>query len=177
MTIKRHLFALAAFVAAALPAAVHAEPGNSAAIPGRAQAELVVVGRVQKIEDLRFGAFIQPSTAERVTIGTNGSATGTGDMVANMSIPQPSEGRGPAHLHLDGTDNRVFIAHIPNRINITNGTSTMQVRDITDNLTLGTNLFDLDGDFDLYIGGTLRVNANQEPGHYSGDFEVTVLFL
>ena len=153
-----------------------AEPGDSASLNGTATAELVNPGRLYKLEDLRFGAFMQPSANATLTITPDGAASGTGDIATGMNIPQPPEGRGPARFRLDGTANRAFVALIPNRITITNGSATMDVRDITTNIRPGNNRFDGAGRFDLHIGGTLRANAIQAPGQYSGDFQITVIF-
>ena len=48
---------------------------------------------------------------------------------------------------------------------------------IRDNRTLGFARLDASGSFDLYVGGRLNVNANQQVGTYSGTFDVTVLYL
>ena len=39
------------------------------------------------------------------------------------------------------------------------------------------NRTDQNGYFILYVGGTLNVQAGQEPGSYSGVFDVTVVYL
>ncbi len=157
--------------------AAQAEPGNSSSLDGTASAELVDPGRLYKLEDLRFGAFMRPATAGTLVITPAGIASGTGGVTAGMNIPQPTEGRGPASFQLDGAAYRGFIAQVPNRITISNGSATMQVRNVTSNTLLGLNLFNGAGDFTLRIGGTLQVNSNQAVGQYTGDFQITVLFL
>lgn len=159
-----------------LSGAAQAEPGNSASFNGTATAELVDPGRLYKLEDLRFGAFMRPAANATLTVAPDGSSSGTGDIATGMNIPQPPEGRGPARFRLNGTANRAFVALIPNRITITNGAATMEVRSITTNIRPGNNRFNGAGQFDLNIGGTLRANANQAVGQYSGDFEITVIF-
>ena len=154
-----------------------AEPGDSHTMTGLAQVELVEPGRLMRLANLRFGAFGQPATAATLTIAPDGTATGTGDVAASMNaMPQPPDGRGPAIFRLDGTNNRAFVALIPNRITISNGSATMQVTNITTNMRNGSNRFDATGRFDLHIGGRLNIAANQAGGDYAGDFRITVIF-
>lgn len=159
-----------------LASTAQAEPGNSHTFTGQVRVEVIDPGRMLLSRDLRFGAFMQPRTAATLTIAPDGTATGTGEVATGMQIPQPPEGRGPALVLLDGTAYRSFTAILPNRINITNGTATMQVRNITSNIAPGTNRFDADGHFDLTMGGRLNIAANQAAGTYSGDFQITVIF-
>lgn len=172
----RHIARGLGLALALAPASVCAQPGNSSTASGTAQAEVPELGRLAHLRDLRFGAFMQPTAAGTLVVAPDGTATGTGQIAAGMTIPQPPEGRGPALFRLDGTANRAFVANLPNRITISNGSATMQVRNITTNMRNGSNRFDASGIFMLYVGGTLQVAANQAPGEYSGDFQVTVIF-
>ncbi|WP_158611074.1 DUF4402 domain-containing protein [Aurantiacibacter spongiae] len=160
----------------AMPAALHAQavadPGTDT---GAATAEVVEPGTLTRMEDLRFGAFIQPSTSGTITIRPNGSYTATGELLANMSIQQPAEGRGPARFRLLGDDNRFFIVKIPRKMTITNGTSTMQITNMLANVRNGRIDFDISEFFSIYVGGTLNVGAMQEQGTYRGEFEAVVL--
>jgi hypothetical protein len=176
MPILRPVARACALALAMGPLPLCAQPGNSVTFTGTVQAELVNPGRLALLEDLRFGAFMQPAAPATLTVAPDGSASGTGEIATTMSIPQPAEGRGPARFRLDGTENRAFVAIIPNRITISNGTATMEVRNITTNMRNGSNRFDATGQFILAVGGTLRANANQAPGEYAGDFRITVIF-
>lgn len=172
-----HLLVRACGLALVLvPGTAFAAPGDSATFAGTASAELVDPGRLVLLEDLRFGAFLQPLTAGTLTVVPDGTSSGTGGVAPGMDIPQPPEGRGPASFRLDGTENRRFVALIPNRITISNGAATMQIRNITTNLRPGSNRFNGQSQFILRIGGTLQVAARQAVGEYSGDFEITVIF-
>jgi hypothetical protein len=159
-----------------LSGSARAQPGNSHTLSGQVQVEVIDPGRMLLVRDLRFGAFMQPTAAATLTIAPNGTATGTGDLVAGMAIPQPPEGRGPALVLLDGTGYRSFTAIVPNRVNIANGTATMQVRNITTNISPGNNRFDPNGHFELWMGGRLSVAAYQAVGQYTGEFTITVIF-
>lgn len=153
-----------------------AEPGDTSTISGAAAAELIDPGRVVKIDDLRFAAFMSPTAAATMTITPDGAVSATGEVASTMNIVTTPDGRGPARFLIDGADDRFFIPFHPRSVTITNGTSTMLVDRMTDNV-IGLQRIGPDGEFEYRIGGRLNVNANQEPGRYSGEFEITVLFL
>ncbi len=155
---------------------VRAEPGNSATFTAPAQAEVINPSRMMLTRDLRFGAFIRPTAAGTITVTPGGTVTGSAAIEPGMVIPQATEGRGPALVLLDGTAYRSFTAILPNRVNITNGSATMQVRNITTNVSPGNTSFDANGHFDLWMGGRLNVAANQAVGQYTGNFTITVIF-
>jgi hypothetical protein len=160
-----------------LSAPAQAQSSDSSTISGVAGAEVIEPSRLMRLRDLRFGAFAQPTAASSLTIAPNGTATAVGQIASTMTIQQPVSGRGQAIFRIDGTPNRAVVVQIPNRITISNGSATMQVNAITSNLPAnGRPRMDPSGVFYLNIGGTLNVAANQAPGHYTGNFTVTVIF-
>ena len=160
------------------PSVAQAQSTASVTNTGTSLAEVIEPSRLMKLADLRFGAFVRPSVASRLTIATNGTATGTNDIATSMNIAQPSTGRGQAIFRIDGTPNRFVIVHIPNNLTISNGSATMQVSNFTSNLPGNqTPRLDTSGVFVLNLGGRLNVNANQAPGNYTGTLTITVLFL
>ena len=163
-----------AILAIATPAA--AEPGDTAMQSGTTAAEVIEPGALVKLDDLRFAAFASPSARATMTITAYGVVSATGEVATTMNAFSSPGGRGPARFRVQGTDNRAFIPFIPRRVTISNGTSTMEVDRMTDNV-LGLGLLDRDGRYTYQIGGRLTVEANQEPGNYSGEFQLTVLFL
>ncbi len=174
-----HLARLAAALALSLLSVpLHAEPGDTQTTSGVAGAEIIDPGRVVKLDDLRFAAFASPAAAATMTIDPDGTVTATGDVAATMNSFTSPGGRGPARFRIDGMEDRFFTARHPNSVTISNGTSTMLVDNMEDNIRgFGRNArFDENGRFDYFIGGRLNVGANQEPGEYSGDFEITVAF-
>lgn len=175
---RDRLFKALICAAACVPSTVAlAQPGNSHTTSGTAQAEFVSVGNLTRIEDLRFGRFMRPATASTITVSPNGTITSTGAVTSLMSVPQPASGRGPAWFLLDGVANRLFVAFIPNSVNITNGTTTMTVSNTTRNTGGPVGYLGPGGQFDLYMGGRLNIPANPTPGVYSGNFTITVFFL
>lgn len=161
---------------ALVPSIARAEPGESDSVSGASSAEIVEMGAVHRLDDLRFGAFPSPASAERMTIDPDGTVSATGALNTTMNSFSSPDGRGPARFRIQGTNNRMFIPFIPNRLTITNGSSTMLIDRLDDNV-FPIGRFDADGRFIYQVGGRLNVSANQAPGHYRGEFTLTVLFL
>ncbi|MGE4304185.1 MAG: DUF4402 domain-containing protein [Novosphingobium sp.] len=168
---------VAQFLVLASPGAANAAPANSATIAGTARAEVVAPSRVQLIENLRFGAMIRPLAAGSLIIAPDGTETPAGGVVGNTAMPQPADGRGPATFRIAGEGARHFLVKLPNRVDITNGTATMRVDKFKTNTTNGNGVLGPPGTFELHVGGTLNVGANQQTGSYSGTFDVTVTYL
>ncbi len=168
---------LAPIMVFALPVAANAAPANSATMAGTAQAEVVAPSRVQLIENLRFGAMIRPLASGSLTIAPDGTETPAGGVVGNTAMPQPADGRGPATFRIAGEGSRHFLVKLPTRVDITNGTATMRVDKFKTNTTNGNGVLGPPGIFELHVGGTLNVGANQQTGSYSGTFDVTVTYL
>ncbi len=177
MNASRYLL-LAAVAVGALPGAALAAPGNTENEPGTARAEMVDVGRLTWIADLRFGRFAQPTAAGTMTISPFGVVTATGQVAGTLSMPQAPTGRGPGHWLVDGTGYRRFNVNLPNTVTITRvgGGATMTVTNITSNTVNGSQTFPSNGLFNLYIGGRLNVAANQVPGNYRGSLIFSVIY-
>ena len=173
----RHILLVGAAACLLVPAMAQAQATDSASLSGMASATLVRPESIVKLEDLRFGAFMRPTAFSTITIAPNGTVTGSATIAANMTIAQPAAGRGPASFLITGTPNRLYLVQTPNQINISNGSATMQVRNFSINSLPGPRQFDGTGQSDLRVGGQLRVNGNQAPGQYSGNFTITVIFL
>ncbi|MFA6220479.1 MAG: DUF4402 domain-containing protein [Erythrobacter sp.] len=168
MTFSKTLLAL---IAAAMPTAAFAAPGDSATTAGASDARIVEPLALQSLEDLRFGTFVRPTAAGTVTIAADSTVTSALDLAA---FPN---GRGAASFLVRGTANRLFITFLPTTVTITNGTATMRVDTFRKNGGAGLNRLDANGYHVLTIGARLRVNANQQAGNYSGNFAVRVLYL
>jgi len=152
--------------------AAHAAPGEmSADTTGSAVAQVVGPFQIAPIADLRFGSIMQPTAPGDVTISSAGVVTTT------LSFSTVSGPRGPAIFVVRGEPNRRFLVQLPTPIDISNGTSTMRVDQFRANTDAsGRVTFSSGGLYVLNVGGRLRVNANQEPGSYTGTFDVTVLY-
>lgn len=163
-------------LAAALTAAsASAEPGDSVEGSGTAAAEVADPVTIRRISDLRFGRFASPGNASTIRVNVDGTFNATGDVVSSTAMAQPASGRGPAQFTVDQAGNFGGTVFIPSTVIITNGTANMTVNAITGRLVvisgLGRNRV-----YRLDMGGTLRVNGNQAPGAYRGEFDVTVIY-
>ena len=165
--------ALATAIAMAmLPATAHAAPGATEdQTTGAAVAQVIGPFQIAPIADLRFGSIMQPATPGNVTISSAGVVTTT------LTFSATSGPRGPAIFVITGEPNRRFLVQLPAPIDISNGTSTMRVDQFRANTAASGQVnFSSTGFYVLNVGGRLRVNANQEPGSYTGTFDVTVLY-
>lgn len=164
-----------ALAAAALAAPASAEPGESFQGGGTAAAAVVDPATIRRVADLRFGRFATPGTASAIRINVDGSLSAAGDVASSTGMAQPASGRGPAQFVVEQAGNRGGTVFIPGSINISNGNANMTVNAITGRLVVisgnGRNRV-----YRLDLGGTLRINGNQAPGAYRGEFDVTVIY-
>ena len=148
-----------------------AAPGDTDTASGAAAVEVVDPARIQAVEDLRFGAIVQPLNAGVVEVSPTGVVT------ANIDVSTFPGNRGASRFLLNGEGNRRFLVFLPTSIVIlSNGTSTMRVDRFRMNAVNGATRFDANGRYNLYVGGRLHVNALQAPGNYSGTFDVEVVY-
>ena len=161
-----------------VPATVHAQSGKSFTSQGRVGAAVVDPTRIEHREDLRFGAFFAPTTYGEIEVEVDGTIIDRGGVAGNVSAIQPPDGRGPGHFRIYGTPRRVLIAFLPLTLQLTNAAGdTMTLDNLQTTLdSIRVARFNTDGEFDLYVGGTLQVQANQPTGAYRGEFEVTVFY-
>ncbi len=144
-----------------------------------AQALVVSPGSVVPISTLRFGQFIQPSTAGTLTISIASVISAGGGVAGMQNITQTGAlGRGPGSFTLVGTPNRQTDISLPASTTISNGAQTMTINAFTSNANGGgkIKLSATTGQAALIVGATLNVMANQAVGNYSGTYTVTVAF-
>lgn len=150
---------------------VSAAPGDTDTASGSAAVEIAFPARIQAVEDLRFGAIVQPLTAGIVEIAPTGAVS------ANINVSTFPGNRGPSRFLIVGENNRRFLIFLPTSIVIlSNGTSSMRVDRFRMNAVNGATRFDSNGRYNLYVGGRLHVAALQAPGNYSGTFDVQVVY-
>lgn len=152
-----------------------AEPGDTVQETGTAAATVADPITLQHIADLRFGRFASPTTASTIVVNVDGSFSASGDVASSTGIDQPASGRGPAQFRVEQAGNRGGVVYIPGNIGISNGAASMTVTNVTGRIvrTSGRGRFSV---YRLDMGGTLQIGANQAPGSYIGDFDVTVVY-
>jgi Domain of unknown function (DUF4402) len=147
-----------------------------------AQVAIVERGTFFKVEDLHFGVVVPGSTAGTVVVAPNGTRTSTGGVTLAGNLHHPAEfaGRKPAG------NAPVRISVGSNTIQLTGPGAPMTVRLFNGNTNPGqffiTNPRNFqvqgqaNGAFELRVGATLDVNANQAPGLYTGTWTLTLDF-
>lgn len=148
-----------------------------------AQVAIVTRGEFIKVEDLNFGVILSGGTSGTVVVTPAGARTATGGvtLVGNSHHPAEFAGRRPA-----GSNPRVRISVAANSIQLTGPGAPMTVRLFRGNTNPGTPFSTnprnfrvtptVAGAFELRVGATLDVNANQAPGTYTGTWSLTLDF-
>lgn len=167
---KRKL--LWAVSAGALALGMH---GSLHAADDSADSEAVVVTPLSLVNtsDLEFGALLSGATAGTVTINPNNDARSTTGGV----IAAGSGGQAAQFLTYGGPRQFIFVTRGPlpvlDRIG---GGGSMSVSQLTLNGPV-FRFLNSAGLLDLRVGGRLQVGANQAPGVYEGDFQITVTYF
>ncbi len=123
---------------------------------------------IYKTADLRFGDIITNGTGGSVTVSTDGAVSYQGVTgFHGGATPQPAEFQitGEAHCY--------YFVDIPKNIRVRNEQNrSMKVEDFTMD-SQNHNVLDRNGEDVLRIGASLKINPNQDAGHYHGEFRVT----
>ncbi len=150
-------------------------PVQAQTATGQSQAELRQPITVVKNSDLNFGSFVAGATVSEFRIdAVTGSMTQLrGDAVSIGG------GQSRASFTATGTPNvQANIRRSQSSINIVRqgGTETMRVNDfwLGNRAGLRDQILDASGQATYFVGGRLRIGANQTPGNYSGSFAVTI---
>ncbi len=127
---------------------------------------------IVKIRDLDFGRIVAGTTAGTVTIDPDfNTRSRTGGVTLAGGSPQSAEFET---YGAPGKTLQVNRGPLPVLTRVGGG-ATMNVTDITLNGTT-TKFLNAAGLFDLLVGGTLAVGANQMDGVYTGTFDIIVTY-
>lgn len=124
---------------------------------------------IQKLIDLNFGDIAVTSSSGSLTINpqTNVSTSAGG------IVPQPSL-RTRAEFLVKGKQNQPFTISV-NQSSIVLQNTQNSANTVTVNLTnYSIGRFNNRGEANFYVGGTLKVDANQPKGTYTGTFVVNL---
>ena len=140
-----------------------------------AEATVIQAITIKKGDDLRFGSFIPFDDVGTVKIPANPF------LPRNASLGITLFGEeldvGPASFAMTGEAELSYNITLPNdgSFFIKYGDYKMGVN-VFSSVAFGPQTFDVNGDAGMYVGATLSVAANQEPGSYTGSFDVKVTY-
>ncbi|MEO1169719.1 MAG: DUF4402 domain-containing protein [Pseudomonadota bacterium] len=140
-----------------------------------ADSEAVIVTPLSLVNttDLEFGTLLAGSTAGTVVINPNNDARSTTGGVTAAG----SGGQAAQFWTYGGPRQFIYVTRGPLPVlDRVGGGGSMNVS----RLTLNGSVFrylNSAGLLDLRVGGTLQVGADQAPGTYEGDFQITVTYF
>jgi hypothetical protein len=136
-----------------------------------ASACIVTPLEITKNVDLVFGNIASGSGTGTVTVAADGTRNGNGSII----LIETGNTNTAAQFSIIGHAFTAFAITIPALVVISNGTSQMTVSNFISDLG-ATSTLNSSGEASLNIGATLTVNPGQEPGLYTGSFEVTLAY-
>jgi hypothetical protein len=154
-------------------AAQLAVPTTAQAATATASGRAIIITPFQfiQVDDLAFGTIVPgPSTGTVTLDAMSGGRSTSGGVVALGGAGQRARFVGAGS---DGQTVDVSLSAPPTLDDGNGNTMTMASLDLDGptTRTIGPDLA-----FDVYVGGTLNIGANQTPGTYSGTFSLTVQY-
>ena len=144
---------------------------NTATESATASANIVSAIDIQKNMDLTFGDIAVSGTAGQITILPQE------DLDINFSVEEmelTTGTRNAAKFTITGQEDYLFSINLPETITISSGSDDMTIETLM-NLNENNNTL-TNGSIELYVGGTLHVNGDEDPGLFDGTFDVTVAY-
>lgn len=140
---------------------------------GDSEAVIVTPLSLVNTSDLEFGALLSGPTAGTVVINPNNDARSvTGGVTA-----AGSGGQAAQFWTYGGPLQYIYVTRGPLPVlDRVGGGGSMNVSQLTLNGPVFRYLSNA-GLLDLRVGGRLQVGANQAPGVYEGDFQITVTYF
>lgn len=146
---------------------------TTATATAEANATIIQPITITKTADLNFGIVVPGATPGTVTVGYDGTRASLGGVSLLAGNPGTVSA---AHFDAAGQPSTAYTLSIPASVTISNGTETMVIDNFTSDPGAGTATFDVSGTYEIRVGGTLNVLANQAPGDYTNttDLDVTI---
>lgn len=169
MRFKLCLAALAATVAFASPAAAQSVTASATA---EARGLVLLPLTLTRVDDLDFGTVIASNVAGSVTINEDTGARSIGGGV--VGVPTAPGQRG-LFAGAGTANQQVDLTLTPPAGNmLVSGASFLTVSSmVLDNGNATTRTIDATGAFEVGVGGTFAIAANQPNGLYAADFSLT----
>jgi hypothetical protein len=125
---------------------------------------------IRNLAPLAFGSFASPASSGQVTVSPDGSRAMSG------VIPVGTDAFSAASFEIKviGLGNPNYVITLPPSITLTSATGTMTIGNVQSFPSGTGNASPPAGVDTLTVGGTLTINAMQQPGSYSATFPVTV---
>ena len=120
---------------------------------------------------LSFGDVSPGITPGAVTVDTSGFRTSVGGVILGKTRPA-----SPAIFQVTGTPNSSYVITAPVSMSLSNGSGNYMTVDSFTSTPSGAGLLDAGGAQTLTVGGTLRMDANQPGGIYSGVLAMTIIY-
>jgi hypothetical protein len=153
--------------------------GNTANAQAGVGVTMIIPIAITKTADLRFGQFVQPTSAGQIDINASGVVDLTGLTPSGLTaITQLGSGRGAGSFNVTGQANRSYTVALPGSVTLTriSGTETMTVSSVRRTGGTSVRALSATGTDTLGLGGTLGVSANQAVGAYTGTITMTVTY-
>ncbi len=167
---KKSIAIFASIITMAISANVMAQNTDDAT--ATASATIILPISIEKDQDLSFGTIASTTEAGWVMVDADGDITSENDnQLTGLST------HSAASFTISGEPNALYSITLPTSLELVSGGNSMEVDQFTMNLEGDVNgnfTINNGGEVELTVGATLNVNALQEAGDYTGEFDVTV---
>jgi hypothetical protein len=169
---KKSILLLTAMFALVLNITVNAQTASTTAT-ATASATIINPLMINKNSDLAFGNIASGSDWGSVTINTDGSRWSTG----GATLIQAGSDNSAATFGITGYPYATIVINVTaTSIQVRNGGNGYATVD-NFNTDLGYySTLDMSGNANLHLGATLELFPYQEPGYYTGSFDVIVSY-
>ncbi|MGH1403682.1 MAG: DUF4402 domain-containing protein [Alphaproteobacteria bacterium] len=144
-----------------------AHPSNARSIIGSASTEIRQAIHITENQAMDFGVLVMSNgNGDTLSLSPDGSITNTNGNVSPIGNTQY------AVFSASGTPNTPLSISFQNG-SLTGNSNTITLHNFNHNA--GTSpTFNNSGTLTFHVGADLEVNANQETGSYSGNYQVTI---
>lgn len=143
---------------------------QAATATGTARAIIITPFAFIHVDNMSFGTIVGGPTGGLVTIDQN-----SGTRTADPGLALLSGAVQRARFVGMGEENQEVSLTLSSPPQLSNGAGNFM--DITELVLDGPATRTISGVFEVFVGGTLEVKPNQEPGTYSGQFTLTCDYL
>ena len=139
----------------------------------RAEVSVKVVPTLRLVNQtaLFFGEVAATNSPGTVVLNPDGTRLTTGGAFINSTVTAST-----AVFDVSGFPNAVYAITLPVSVELNGASGNTMVVDDFASEPSNTGLTDPGGEQNLFVGGTLNVNANQAVGTYVGEMTVTVVY-